>query len=46
LLNRDYEERTLKAISNWSSVPKVFIDDEFIGDSSDMENWLNQLKAA
>lgn len=46
LLNRDYEERTLRAVSNSTSVPQVFIDGELIGDSSDLEKWLNQLKAA
>lgn len=46
LLNRDYEERTLRAVSNSTSVPQVFVDGELIGDSSNLEKWLNQLKAA
>lgn len=46
LLNHDYEERTLRAVSNSTSVPQVFIDGELIGDSSDLEKWLNQRQAA
>lgn len=40
LLNRDYTDRTLRAISNSSSVPQIFIDGELVGGAEQLEQWL------
>lgn len=40
LLNRDYTDRTLRAISNSSSVPQVFVNGERIGGAEQLEQWL------
>jgi len=40
VLNRDYTEATLRAVSGRSTVPEVFIDGEFIGGSEELENYL------
>jgi glutaredoxin-like protein len=46
LLNRDYEERTLRAVTRGTTVPQVFINGEQIGDSQALENWLARKAAA
>ena len=40
VLNRDYAEATLRAVSGRSTVPEVFIDGEFIGGSEELEHYL------
>jgi len=40
VLNRDYTDRTLRAVANASSVPQVFIGGERIGGSDALEAWL------
>jgi glutaredoxin-like protein len=40
VLNRDYTEATLRAVSGRSTVPEVFIDGEFIGGSEQLEHYL------
>jgi glutaredoxin-like protein len=40
LLNRDYTDRTLRAVSNVSSVPQVFINGQLIGGAEQLEQWL------
>jgi len=40
VLNRDFSESTIRAISASSSVPQVFINGERIGGSDDLENYL------
>lgn len=40
LLNRDYTDRTLRAVSTQTSYPQVFIDGEHIGGSDRLEEWL------
>lgn len=40
LLNRDYTDLTLRAVSNTSSVPQVFINGELIGGAEQLEKWL------
>jgi len=40
VLNRDYTEATLRAISKTSTVPQVFIDGEHIGGAEDLERYL------
>ena len=48
VLNRDYTDRTLRAVANATSYPQVFINGEHIGGSDDLETWLSkgQSKAA
>ena len=46
VLNRDYSEATLRAVSGRSSVPEIFINGEFIGGSAELESYLQQNKAA
>ena len=40
VLNRDYTEATLRAVSGRPTVPEVFIDGEFIGGSEELERYL------
>ena len=40
VLNRDYSESTIRAISGHSTVPQVFIDGERIGGSEELEDYL------
>ena len=40
VLNRDYSDRSLRAVANAQSVPQVFINGEKIGGSDDLEAWL------
>jgi len=48
VLNRDYTDRTLRAVSDATTYPQVFINGEHIGGSDDLEAWLSkdQNKAA
>lgn len=46
VLNRDYTEATLRAISGRSTVPQVFINGEFIGGSEEVEDYIGKAKAA
>ena len=41
VLNRDFNEMTIRAISGETSVPQVFINGELIGGSEDLEAWLD-----
>ena len=41
VLNRDYTDRTLRAVADATTYPQVFIDGEHIGGSDDLEAWLN-----
>lgn len=40
VLNRDYTDRTLRAVSTNTSYPQVFIDGELIGGSDELATWL------
>lgn len=40
LLNRDYTDLTLRAVSNSSRVPQVFMNGELIGGAEELEKWL------
>jgi len=40
VLNRDYTEATLRAVSGRSTVPEVFVDGEFIGGAEELEHYL------
>ena len=46
VLNRDYTESTIRAVSGKSTVPQVFINGECIGGSEDLEQYFNSDKAA
>ena len=46
VLNRDFSESTIRAVSGVSSAPQVFINGELIGGSEQLEQYLNRLQAA
>jgi glutaredoxin-like protein len=46
VLNRDYTEATLRAVSGRSTVPEIFIDGEFVGGSDELERYLSRDIAA
>ena len=46
VLNRDFSERTLRAVAGATKVPQVFVNAEHIGGSDALEQWLSQQKAA
>jgi glutaredoxin-like protein len=46
VLNRDYSDRTLRAVTNATTFPQVFIDGQSIGGADDLQSWLAQRKAA
>jgi len=46
ILNRDYTEATIRAVSGKSTVPQVFINGDYIGGSEDLEQYLNEKQAA
>jgi glutaredoxin-like protein len=46
VLNRDYTEATIRAVSGMSTVPQVFINGEHIGGSEDLEHYMEKVKAA
>jgi len=43
VLNRDFSESTIRAVSGSSTVPQVFINGEHIGGSEDLEAYLGKL---
>jgi glutaredoxin-like protein len=42
VLNRDFAESTIRAISGVTTVPQAFIDGVLIGSSEDLETYLNE----
>jgi glutaredoxin-like protein len=42
VLNRDYTDRTLRAVVDATSYPQVFVNGEKIGGSVELEKWLEQ----
>ena len=46
VLNRDYTETTIRAVSGKSTVPQVFINGDYIGGSEDLEQYFNRKQAA
>ncbi len=46
VLNKDYTEATLRAISGTSSVPQIFINGDYVGGSESLEEYLQDDKAA
>ena len=43
VLNRDYTDRTLRAVANATTYPQVFINGEHIGGADDLESWLSEV---
>jgi glutaredoxin-like protein len=46
VLNRDYTEATIRAVSGKSTVPQVFINGDYIGGSESLEQYLSEKQAA
>jgi len=46
VLNRDYTEATIRAVSGKSTVPQVFINGDYIGGCEDLEHYFSELQAA
>jgi glutaredoxin-like protein len=46
VLNRDFSESTIRAVSGVSTVPQVFINGDHIGGSEELERYLNESRAA
>jgi len=46
VLNRDYTEASLRAVSGRSTVPQVFVNGDHIGGSEDLEQYLVKAQAA
>jgi glutaredoxin-like protein len=46
VLNKDYTERSLRAVAGEVTVPQIFINGEHIGDSESLAVWLQQREAA
>jgi len=42
VLNRDYTDRTLRAVADATSYPQVFIDGQPVGGADDLESWLDE----
>ena len=46
MLNRDYTDRTLRAVSTDHTYPQVFVDGKLIGDSDNLAAWLEERQKA
>jgi glutaredoxin-like protein len=46
VLNRDYSDRTLRAVACATRYPQVFVNGEHVGGADDLEAWLGPRKAA
>ena len=46
LLNRDYTDRTLRALGAGATFPQIFVNGENIGGADDLEQWLATRRAA
>jgi glutaredoxin-like protein len=46
VLNRDYREATLRAISTTATVPQIFINGEHIGGSEELQSYMEQIDKA
>jgi glutaredoxin len=46
VLNRDFSESTIRAVSGLSTVPQIFINGDHIGGSEDLEQYLNKSQVA
>ena len=46
VLNKDYTDRTLRAVSGATTFPQVFINGEHIGGADELESWFAKKEAA
>jgi len=46
VLNRDYTDRTLRAVTRRTTFPQVFVDGELIGGADELEIWLERRQEA
>ena len=46
VLNKDYTDRTLRAVTGATSFPQVFINGDYIGGADDLEAWFAKKEAA
>jgi glutaredoxin-like protein len=46
VLNRDYTDRTLRAVTGATTFPQVFVDGERVGGADELETWLGPRRAA
>jgi glutaredoxin len=46
VLNRDFSDRTLRAVSPEQSYPQIFVNGERIGGSDALADWLGHRRAA
>ena len=42
VLNKDYTDRTLRAVAAATSYPQVFVDGSLVGGADDLERWLRE----
>ena len=40
VLNRDYTDRTLRAVANQTTYPQIFVNGEHVGGCEDLQRWL------
>lgn len=45
-LNKEFTDRTLRAVAGSTAVPQIFVNGEHIGGADDLEQWLKSRKAA
>ena len=46
VLNRDYTDRSLRAVAGRASVPQIFVNGEHVGGAEELATWLSARKAA
>ena len=46
MLNRDYSDQSLRAITRATSFPQIFVNGELVGGADDLEQWLELKRAA
>jgi glutaredoxin-like protein len=46
VLNRDYTDRTLRAVADATTYPQVFVNGQHIGGSDELETWLSEQNRA
>ncbi len=46
VLNRDFTDRTLRAVTGRNTFPQIFINGTPIGGADDLEAWLSRDRAA
>ncbi len=45
-LNKQFSDRTLRAVAGCTSVPQIFVNGTHIGGADDLEKWLAGRRAA